>query len=79
MTSADATPAKAPGYRRYVLAAAILAAAALAYVLRGVLVPLFFAFLSPTRSIRCRQARGVRYSGPWAAVLVMLSWLSSGC
>ena len=76
MTSAEGAPA--PGYRKYVLAAALLGAAALAYLLRGVLVPLFFAFLlAYALDPVVDKLEEWRVPRPLAAVLVMLVLASS--
>jgi predicted PurR-regulated permease PerM len=45
VSNVDGSSARSPTYRRYVLVAAVAGAMFLAYLLRGVLVPLFFAFL----------------------------------
>src|SRR5262245_22858786 len=70
----DDEPQVRPGYRRYLFAAGLAGAVALAYVLRGVLIPLFFAFLvayalDPIVD-KLEQWRIPRWAG---ALLVMLT------
>lgn len=71
-------PSGRSAYRRYLFAAGIAAAAVLAYVLRGVLIPLFFAFLlAYALDPIVDKLEAWRIPRPAGAILVMLALISS--